>query len=108
VKSSTAAAFLAQRRVDLRLMANIDECYDALAKRKVTAVVYDAPVLQYHTTQDPGSNEKLVGRLFQRQNYGFGLQQGSQYRKQINEATLALKENGFFDELQQKWFGERD
>jgi polar amino acid transport system substrate-binding protein len=108
VKGSTAAAFLATRRVDVRELSTVDEAYTALAKRQVNAVVYDAPVLQYHTTQDRGSRERLVGRLFQRQNYGFGLQQGSKYRKQINETMLALKENGFFDELQQKWFGERD
>ncbi len=108
VKGSTAAAFLATRRVDVRPMPTIDEAYDALSKRQVNAVVYDAPVLQHHVQQEGATREKLVGRLFQRQNYGFGLQQNSKYRKQINETTLALKESGFFDELQQKWFGEKD
>jgi polar amino acid transport system substrate-binding protein len=74
----------------------------------VVAVVYDAPVLHYHTTQSGSSQEKVVGRLFQRQNYGFGLPQGSKYRKPINETMLRLKENGFLDELQRKWFGDVD
>jgi ABC-type amino acid transport substrate-binding protein len=108
VKGSTAANFLKGRRIDVREMSSIDDCYEALTKRKVNAVVYDAPVLQYHSAKDGGSHESLVGRLFQRQNYGFGLVQGSKYRKPINEAMLKLKENGFFDELQQKWFGEAD
>jgi polar amino acid transport system substrate-binding protein len=108
VKGSTAANFLADRRVELKPFTTIDEAYTALAKRQVNAVVYDAPVLQYHTTKDRGSREKVVGRLFQRQNYGFGLRSDSTHRKAINQTMLQLKESGFFDDLQQKWFGERD
>jgi ABC-type amino acid transport substrate-binding protein len=108
VKGSTAASYLSGRRIDLRELPSIDAAYYALAKGDVVAVVYDAPVLHYHTTQSGSSQEKVVGRLFQRQNYGFGLPQGSKYRKPINETMLRLKENGFLDELQRKWFGDVD
>ncbi len=108
VKGSTAAGYLADHRVDMREAGSIDEAYDMLAHHKVAAVVYDAPVLQYHVASVGRAHEKVVGRLFQRQNYGFGLQEGSALRKPINEALLHLKETGTFDELQKKWFNEGD
>ena len=84
----------------------IDGAYEALAKEKVIAVVYDQPILDYHVKLGGGgATEQVVGRLFQRQNYGIGMQQGSQWRKQINSALLQLREEGVIDELHAKWFG---
>ena len=48
----------------------------------------------------------LVPALFERNNYGFGLQQGSPLRKKINQALLKLNENGVTDDLRHRWFGD--
>jgi len=48
----------------------------------------------------------MIPGLFERNNYGFGLQQGSLLRKKINQVLLNLNENGFTDTLRKKWFGE--
>jgi len=107
VKGSTAEKYLAAHRADVHAFTTIDDAYAALGKKEVQAVVYDAPILLYHVKSTPGTQQKVVGRLFERQNYGIGVQQGSPQRKPINEALLKLRESGFIDELQTKWFGDQ-
>jgi len=108
VKGSTAEKFLTDQHVDVRAYPAIDDAYAALSKGDVKAVVYDAPVLLYHVNSSGSTRLRVVGHVFEKQSYGFGLQQNSKYRKPINEAMLKLQENGFFDELQKKWFGVAD
>lgn len=105
VKGSTAERYLVERKIDTRPLPTIEDCYGSLARREVKAVVYDAPVLMYHVSRAGASHMRVVGRIFEKQNYGLALQQDSKHRKQINEVLLRLKEQGFFDDLQKKWFG---
>jgi polar amino acid transport system substrate-binding protein len=108
VKGTTAEKYLASRKVEVHAFTTIDEAYAALDKKQVQAVVYDAPILLFHLKSNPGLKQQVVGRLFQRQNYGVGLQHDSTHRAAINEALLKLRESGFLDELQTKWFGNQD
>ena len=108
VKGTTAEKYLTTRKAEVHAFPSIDEAYAALAKRKIEAVVYDAPILFYQLKSAPGLKQQVVGRLFQRQNYGVGLQQDSPHRAAINEALLKLRESGFLDELQTKWFGNQE
>jgi polar amino acid transport system substrate-binding protein len=106
VKGSTAERYLQEHGVKVVAFDVIDKAYEALDKDTVVAVVYDQPILDYHVKLGGGSGKThVVGRLFQRQNYGIGMQQGSLYRKQINSALLQLREEGVIDELHAKWFG---
>ncbi|WP_394823690.1 transporter substrate-binding domain-containing protein [Pendulispora albinea] len=105
VKGTTGEKYLTAHRVSVRAFDRIEEAYFALEKKQIKAVVYDAPVLLYHVKQSKSDQLKVVGRLFEKQNYGIALQQGSKYRKPINEALLKLRESGYMDELSTKWFG---
>jgi polar amino acid transport system substrate-binding protein len=107
-KGSTAEKYLATHRAEVHAYPTIDDAYAALQKKEVQAVVYDAPILLYHLKGAPNGQQKVVGRLFERQNYGIGLQQNSPHRKSINAVLLKLRESGFMDELQTKWFGNQD
>jgi ABC-type amino acid transport substrate-binding protein len=104
VKGSTAEKYLSEHRVHVKEYTTIDDAYEALDKKDVKAIVYDAPILLFHTNKEHGGH-KVVGRIFQKQSYGVALQPGSPYRKPINEALLKLREAGNIDELQTKWFG---
>jgi len=64
-------------------------------------------VLLYLATKE-GGQLHVVGRLFEKQNYGIGLQQGSKYRKSINEVLLRLNEEGFLADLRRKYFGDSE
>jgi polar amino acid transport system substrate-binding protein len=106
VKGSTAEHYLQEHGSKVTAFVAIDDAYLALEHGDVVAVVYDQPILDYHVKMAGASSEQVVGRLFQRQNYGIGLQESSPYRKQINSALLKLREEGVLDELRTKWFGE--
>ena len=93
-------------KVSLSVFSDIPACLDALQSGKVQAVVFDAPILKYYVNKAGTDDFALVGGLFDRNNYGFGLQQDSILRESINQTLLDLNENGVTDELKKKWFGE--
>jgi polar amino acid transport system substrate-binding protein len=106
VKGTTAEKYLTTHRAKVSAFETIDQAFDALDRHDVKAVVYDEPVLLYHLKTSAAKDQTVVGRLFERQNYGIGLQENSPYRKAINGALLKLREDGTLDELNAKWFGE--
>jgi polar amino acid transport system substrate-binding protein len=87
---------------------DIPACLDALKTGQVKAVVYDAPVLKYYVKQSRGDDFALVPGLFERGNYGFGLQQDSPLRESINQVLLNLNESGVTAELKEKYFGREE
>jgi ABC-type amino acid transport substrate-binding protein len=107
ISGSTAEAWLKKDRgVTVQTYPSIAEALGAVSAGEVAAVVYDEPILRYQLNKYGGKNLRLVGVLFEKQGYGFGLQMHSPYRKAINEALLKLIEDNTLDELQKKWFGE--
>lgn len=111
IGGSTTEGFLQKlgsssgQRVSVKVFPDIPACLDALKSGAVRAVVFDAPVLKYYINKLGPEDFTLVGNLFERNNYGFGLQRESQLRKRINEALLNMNESGVTDELRQRWFG---
>jgi polar amino acid transport system substrate-binding protein len=108
ITGTTAEKFLADRHLELRSFPSLDDAIAALSAKKVQAVVYDAPVLLYRAAKGSGGQSRVVGRLFEKQNYGIALQPGSKYRKRINQVLLKLGEGGYLAELRKKYFGDGD
>ena len=102
---STAQTFLERQGLNVMTFADVEAAGAALADGKVKAVVYDAPMLLYYAKNNPDKQLGVVGELFEKQSYGIGVPHGSPYRKEITRAILALREQGFFDELENKYFG---
>lgn len=107
VAGSTAERYLADHHLEYRSFPNADDAVAALGSKEVKAVLYDAPVLLYKSTKEAGQG-KMVGHLFEKQNYGIGLAQGSPHRKAINQVLLKLGEEGYLAELRKKWFGDSE
>lgn len=106
VTGSTSESWLNARGARVTGLADVAACIAALKSGTVQAVVYDAPMLQYAVHQAGDDKLQMVGPVFARQNYGFGLQQDSLLRERINRALLSLTERGVGTELRKKWFGE--
>lgn len=105
VSGSTAERYLRSRRAKVRGFRTIDGAYAALNTKQVRAVVYDAPILMYHQSRSGNPQQMVVGRLFERQNYGIAMPANSPHRRAINQ-VLRLREEGFIDELNARWFGD--
>ncbi|MEB3269497.1 MAG: basic amino acid ABC transporter substrate-binding protein [Leptolyngbya sp.] len=76
-----------------------------LANGNVDAVINDAPVTLDAIASGNIEGLKVVGELVTEEFYGIALPKGSENVDLINDALMALMENGTYAEIYQKWFG---
>lgn len=77
----------------------------ALAAGDLDAVVADAPTLADIIRANPELNLKVVGEPFTEEYYGIGIRKGQdELKAQINAALAAMREDGTYDEIYNKWF----
>ena len=105
VKSSTSEVWLNDKGIIVSSYNDIEECIKALKQKKVQAIVYDAPILNYYSYKLKDNTITIAGPIFNRQNYAFALPENSNLREKINRVLLLLNENGFCKDLKIKWFG---
>jgi polar amino acid transport system substrate-binding protein len=103
-RGSTAAQYLKEHHVTVHEYSQIDDAYQALQASEVDAVVFDAPVLMHYASHEGKGRVQTVGAMFRKENYGIVFPMGSPYRKPVQKALLALREDGTYDALYDKWF----
>ena len=77
----------------------------ALSAGRLHAVVHDAPILRYYANGEGRGSARVVGGVFKPEKYGIVFAQGSSMVEPVNRALLALRENGRYDEIYRRWFG---
>ncbi|MBZ5487435.1 transporter substrate-binding domain-containing protein [Halomonas aquamarina] len=106
---STSHDFLQQELgedADITPYPGSADMYMALLGRNVDAVLYDAPNVAYFTQTRGEGRTKVVGPLYEGQQYGIAFHKGSEWVEPANEALAAMREDGTYDEIYTKWFGE--
>jgi len=101
---STAAAFLRELKARVYHYPALKYVYSALLDRKVDAVVFDAPVLLHHAAFEGKDRVKTVGSILRQEDYGVVFRKNSPLRDQANGALSALREDGSYQKLYDKWF----
>ena len=81
------------------------DMYMALMSRSVDAVFYDAPNVGYFARTKGEGKVKTVGPLYEGQQYGIALKSGSEWLDEVNAALAAMKEDGTYKTIYEKWFG---
>lgn len=104
VSNTTSADYLREIGVSVTVMPTIDDCYRAL-EGGFDAVVFDSPVLRYYAAHEGTKYATMVGPTFHDEDYGLLFPLGSPLRKPVDGALLSLREDGTYQNLQQKWFG---
>jgi polar amino acid transport system substrate-binding protein len=104
-KGSTSAAWLQEQRAQVKTYEKIADAYAALLNKDVDAVVFDSPVLLYYANTEGKGRAQVVGTVFKKQDYGIVFQRGSDLRKRVDGALLAIREDGTYQALHDKWFG---
>jgi polar amino acid transport system substrate-binding protein len=103
-RGSTAAMYLRDIKAQVYEVTAINAAYNSLLDQRVDAIVFDAPVLLYYAANAGKGRVRMVGPLFQREDYGIVVAQNSALRKQINGALLELREDGTYQKIYDKWF----
>jgi polar amino acid transport system substrate-binding protein len=104
LQGTSADKYLQTIHVKVVEFTKLDDAVDALNTDKVKAVVYDSPVLMYYLATNDAKDLHLVGHLFDKQKYGFGLQLSSKLRQQLNSALLTVEETEFLGKLDKLYF----
>ena len=107
VDGTTSFHYVKNVRAYMDVFKRVDEAFDALLKGEVDAVVYDAPNLHYYAMGEGKGKVTVVGKIFQPQDYGLAVPQGSPLREKIIRAILKLIESGELERIKKKWFGDQ-
>ena len=105
IKGSTSDAYLRAEKAQVRDYETVDEAARALIDKQADAVVFDAPVLLYYAAHDGKGSVRVVGAAFRVEDYAILLKADSGLRRPVDAALLALREDGSYQALYEKWFG---
>jgi polar amino acid transport system substrate-binding protein len=106
-RGSTAAAYLRELRAEVLEMSVIEDAYQSLLNKEADAVVFDAPILLFYAANEGKGRVHLVGLPFRKEDYGIVFPAGSPLRKQVNNTLLALREDGSYQQIYDKWFSAK-
>lgn len=106
VADTTAADFLRRMGITATETKSIEESYHLLREEGYDAVVYDSPVLRYYVAHRGEGVAVTAGPVFQEENQGFVVNIGSPLRKPMNQALFRLREDGTYNLIKEKWFGD--
>jgi polar amino acid transport system substrate-binding protein len=106
LRNSTAAKWLDSNGIKHVDFDRIDDAIATMGKGALDAVTFDSPVLLYYSSHDGAGIYEVVGPVFKRENYGILFPAGSALRKPVSAALLKMREDGRYEELYAKWFGQ--
>ena len=103
---SSIAKYLTANSVRFEGYPSTAALFAALENDELDAVVHDAPILAYFVANEGRGKFETVGRIFNHEKYAFAMPSGAARREEIDRALLLLHENGTYNALITKWFGE--
>jgi polar amino acid transport system substrate-binding protein len=106
IAGSTAVEYLRQHKAQVQEFTTSDQMFQALLDKKVDAVVTAAPLLLYYATHEGTGRVKTVGPEFNTGPIAIMVQLDSPLRRKINLALIALREDGTYQQIYDKWFGK--
>lgn len=92
--------------LDRRSYPGIEAAVQALEDDQISAIIGDAPVLEYYVKMNPDRGLDVVGPIFEPDKYAFALHTGSPLTRPITVELLGLKEDGTIDQLKRDYFGD--
>lgn len=109
VRTGTSAADYARENfteTELRQFPNIDNAYLELRTGRVDAAMHDTPNVLYYIATAGDGQVKAVGEQMMAHEYGIAFPKGSELVEPVNAALASMREDGRYDEIYTKWFGE--
>src|SRR5690606_41832867 len=110
VKTGTTASDYAEanfKNTELRKYHNIDNAYLELQTGGVDAAMHDTPNVLYYIATAGQGRVKAVGEQMLAHQYGIGFPKGSEWTGRVNTVLAAMKADGRYDAIYEKWFGTK-
>jgi polar amino acid transport system substrate-binding protein len=107
-RNSSAAAYLRTHQIAFTEVDSLDAMFAAVEQGRADAAVHDAPILEYHASRAGLGKVHVVGSVFKEEHYGVALAEQSPLREPINRALLALREDGSYLRLRERYFGKKE
>lgn len=85
---------------------SLTKMYKALKEEKIKAIIADYPILSYYAKNEGSAWMMIAGDTFNHENYGIMFPEKSPHIEKVNKVLLQLKEDGFYKQLHDKYFGE--
>lgn len=97
---------LQEKGAVLKMYETTDQALMELMAGNVDAIICDLPVLQHFLAVGGSSYARLAGDPLTEENYGIMVsKKNPDMVKAVDQALDALKQNGTYDKLYDKWFG---
>ena len=109
VKTGTGSVDFVKEHVPtakMKLFPNIDNAFLDLQTGRVDAVVHDTPNVQYYANTAGKGRVAVTAKLRSGDFYGIAFPKGSDLVEKVNAALKTLRDNGEYDKIHAKWFGE--
>src|SRR5699024_8952322 len=107
---STSSAYIEEEieGAEANQYEQLYQAYLAVENGSADAVLYDEPNGAYDIQTKGKDSLKMVGDLYQAEEYGIAMAKGQEdLVKAVNDALETLRENGTYDEIYEDWFGEK-
>lgn len=110
-EASTSSEFLTSHSIVHRTFSDTNQLLDALESNEVKAVVADDAVLKYliKKSKEKGEYKALMvlPYQFEKQNYGFAIEDKSQYAEQLNRTLLKVRKSPEWRQALHEYFAEK-
>ena len=83
-----------------------EEVLRDLKSRAVDAVVHDYLIFAHLLKDEP--RLLIAGKVGEEEEYGVTFRKGSSLKKQVDKAINAMKKDGTYERIFEKWFGEQE
>ena len=103
---SVAEQYALNAGFDTRSFARIEDAAGALGDGRVSAVVADAPVLEYYAHSNRQRRLAVVGAIFEPDKYAFALPHNSRLSRDVTVELIGAHEDGRIERIRRRYFGE--
>ncbi len=103
---TTGAGYLVNAGLRFRTYETVEKGLAGLAAGEIDALVHDAPILRYAARHGDVEGVSVLGKTFQRQDYGIVLQSGSAWREPLNTALLETLRGSWWEQTVERYLGE--
>ena len=104
-KGTTISQFLDKNNIPYIEYDDFNQTLTDLETKSIDAAIGDAAVSQYYVNNQGKGKLITAGEVFAKDNIGFAFTDDSPFFEPINSELIKMQEDGFFAELQSRYFG---